>query len=78
MAKHIKEVEFQKDFNVYMLEIDTEDKDNLVIESVTYIGTESAGEKKIFVHGGDLDQDPEVFTEELDIDDWQRIKEALK
>lgn len=65
---HMKEIEFHQNNKVFILEIDAEDKDNLVIVSVTHID----GEKP------EHDVDPETFQEELDIDDWQRIKELLK
>lgn len=68
MSKHIKEIEFRKKKVTYALEVDTEDPENLVIESVTIID------------GGfpETDTDPEIFMENLDIDDWQVIKQKLE
>lgn len=67
---HIKEVEFRKNRNTYSLEVDTEDPDNLVIESVTLIDSKN-------LRDNEREIDPDIFQEELDIDDWQAIKERL-
>lgn len=70
MAKHVKEINFQKGRVTYTLEIDTEDPENLVIESVTII--DSPDRNRL-----EEDIDPEEFADSLDIDDWQQIKEKL-
>lgn len=67
MANHIREVEFTKDGKTYSLEIDTEDSDNLILESVTLI----SGPKS------ETDIDPNVFAEDLEDDDWLEIHKAL-
>ena len=69
IQSHIKEVEFRKGPYVYQLEIDTEDNDNLVIESVTAID----GPIK-----SDTDLDPDEFEDSLTGDDWQRLRELLE
>lgn len=68
MMRHIREIEFPFKDCIYALEIDTEDQDNLVIESVTQISGPLI----------EFDIDPDMFSEALDIDDWQVIKESLK
>lgn len=65
----IKTIELTLNAYTFSLEIDTEDPENLVIESVTAIG----GPIK-----SDTDIDPDEFEDEWMGDDgWIRIKEAL-
>ena len=68
MSKHVKEIELYKKGISYALEIDAEDDDNLVIESVTQI----SGTKL------EHDIDPDIFEDSLDSDDWKTIREKLE
>lgn len=63
-----KTIELEKGGSTYELEIDAEDPENLTIENVTHIDGPKPEE----------DIDPILFEEDLDIDDWQQIREALK
>lgn len=68
MMSHIKTVNFWKKSVEYELEIDTEDPDNYVIETVTVVDGSKPEE----------DIDPEIFQENLDQDDWVAIHELLE
>lgn len=68
MTSHIKIITFRKKNVAYELEIDCEDLNNKVLETVTVID----GPKP------EHDLDPEDFESDLDQDDWQRIEEALE
>lgn len=77
MMSHIKSVEFYLRGNTYELEIDTEDPDNMVIENITLIDGHVVS-NNMMTKGTDSDIDPEVFTDNLDADDWVRINEKLE
>lgn len=77
--RHIKSIEYHMRGNTYELEIDAEDPDNLVIETVTLIDgfiVSSRGDAS-GSNGGETDIDPEEFQESLDDDNWVDIKEKL-
>src|SRR5262245_15950351 len=61
----VKEVEVTIKGTAYLIEVDVEDPDNLVIGSVTKVE-------------GDEDVDSEMFTANLDDDDWAAIEDALE
>lgn len=66
---HIKTLEIAIDVYTFSLEIDTEDPENLVIESVTAID----GPIK-----SDTDMDPDIFTDDFMTDEiWLMVREKL-
>jgi hypothetical protein len=65
---HIKIVTFRKKGSAYELEIDTEDPENMVLETVTLI----EGPRP------EHDIDPTAFEDDLDDDDWVVINEKLE
>lgn len=68
MRKHWKVIEFELDGSTYELEIDAEDPNNLVLETVTHID----GPKP------EQDIDPTDFESGLDDDDWLTIDKLLE
>ena len=65
---HIKTLEFWKKGCTYELELDCEDPNNMVLETVTLID----GPKP------EYDIDPTTFEEDLDNDDWGQINNKLE
>lgn len=63
---HMKTCTFRKKGIEYELEIDAEDPENLVIETVTQLSGKP-----------EFDIDAEIFQEDLDADDWASIREKL-
>jgi len=69
MANHVAEITIVINAYTFVLEIDIEDKDNLIIESVTAID----GPMK-----SDTDMDPDDFEEEWMTDEiWDHVREKL-
>jgi hypothetical protein len=66
MSKHIKTISLRKEGREYALEIDAEDQNNLVLESVTLI-------KALHPRDNEKEIDPTDFEDDLDDDDWAAI-----
>lgn len=66
---HIKRVNIRKGGRGYELEVDAEDHDNLILQTVTLID----GPRVELEH----DVDPTVFEDGLDSDDWREIRLQL-
>lgn len=68
---HIREVEFKKERITYNLTIDAEDPDNLIIEDVVIIDSP-------FLRDNEKELDSDEFADDLDADEWRRIRELLE